>query len=65
MSEELDTTITQAAQGPKRVKGDQGEVEQHGLADQVVADRYLSAKRAAGKRHAGLRFLKLKPPGAV
>jgi len=53
-----------AAQEPKRVKGDMGEVEAHPLKDQIEADRYLASKRAASKPGGGLRFTKLVPPGA-
>ena len=41
--EDADTisdAIVSAAGGPKRVKGDAGEVEQHGLKDLIEADRY-------------------------
>lgn len=65
MAEELDDTIEANAGGPRRVKGDQGEVEQHSLKDQIAADEYLAAKRAARQNRRGLRINKLSPPGAA
>jgi hypothetical protein len=41
-----------------------GSVEQHKLAEQIEADRYLASKEAAKKPNRGLRFNKLVPPGA-
>lgn len=63
MSDHLDETIRQNAQGPAKVAGDAGTVEQHPLPDQIEADRYLAGKEAAGKAKRGLRFNKLVPPG--
>ncbi len=64
-----DTTrqaIQDSAEGPRRVQGDEGEVEQHPLGDQIKADRYLSGKTAVdASASRGLRFSKLKPPGAA
>lgn len=64
MNEELDETIRENAQGPKRVEGDAGSVEQHDLKDQIEADRYLNSKSAARSRGLGVRMTKLVPPGA-
>jgi hypothetical protein len=64
MAEELDTTIRDNASGPKRAKGDSVEMEQHGLTDQIAADRYLASKKAAKSKGLGLRVSKLVPPGA-
>ncbi len=63
MSEDLDKTIQENAQGPRRARGDSSEMEQHSLADQIEADRYLNSKRAV-KKGAGVRFSKFSPPGA-
>ena len=64
-----DDTITNAiaenAAAPKRAKGDQGEVEQHSLADQIEADRYLRDKALAAKPHKGLKFARMRSPGAA
>ena len=65
MAEELDNKIRDNASGPKRAKGDSVEMEQHGLTDQIAADRYLASKKAAKSKGLGLRVSKLVPPGAM
>lgn len=55
MPEPLEDNIRENAQGPKRARGDAGEVEQHSLQDQIAADRYLAAKNAAKAKGMGLR----------
>jgi hypothetical protein len=64
MAEELEAKIAENAAGPKMVRGDEGAVEQHSLMDQIEADRYLAAKKAA-KKGLGVRLVRLVPPGAV
>lgn len=64
MAEDLDQTIRDNADGPAKVSGDSGSMEQHKLPDQIAADRYLSAKTATKSKTRGLRFSKLVPPGA-
>ena len=64
MTEDLDNTIRENAAGPKRAEGDSGLMEQHSLADQIEADRYLASKTAARSGTLGLRKTKLVPPGA-
>ena len=63
MPDDLEDAIQENASGPRRARGDSGEVEQHDLSDQIEADRYLNSKRAA-KKGVGVRFTKLSPPGA-
>ncbi|HAN99111.1 MAG TPA: hypothetical protein DCQ98_17515 [Planctomycetaceae bacterium] len=63
MPDELDDAIRDSAQGPAKVSGDAGSVEQHPLPDQIEADKYLAAKQAARSKSRGLRFNKLVPPG--
>jgi len=63
VSDDLDSTIRENAAGPKRARGDAGEMEQHSLAEQVEADRYLNSKQAM-KKGLGVRFTKLSPPEA-
>ena len=50
------------ARQPKRVRVGSEEVEQHSIQDQIAADNHAKAATAAGKKHFGLRFTKLKPP---
>ncbi len=63
MADELDDTIRQNAQGPAKAASDAGSVEQHPLADQIEADRYLASKKAAQDKKRGLKLNKLVPPG--
>lgn len=67
MSNDVSNSLEQAAQGPKSVRTDAGEVTQHDLTQQIEADKYLSAKRAANAtgNNRGLRFNVLKPPGTI
>lgn len=65
MANDVDKAIQENAKGPKRAKGDSVEMEQHGLTDQIEADRYLASKQAAKAKGLGLRVSKLVPPGAV
>ena len=62
---DMENTIAENAKGPKRAKGDSGEVEQHGLADQIAVDRYLNSKQAAKSKGLGVRMTKLVPPGSA
>jgi hypothetical protein len=64
MAGNLETEIRRNAKAPKRVKGDSGEVEQHSLAEQIEADRYLESKKASRARGLGIRRTKMIPPGA-
>jgi hypothetical protein len=64
MPDDLEDEIRENAASPAKVSGDAGSVEQHSLADQIEADRYLASKQAAKKKNRGLRFSKLAPPGA-
>ena len=63
MAKDLDKDIRRNAKGPRRARGDSGEMEQHSLKDQIEADRYLASKEAA-KRGLGVKRSKLVPPGA-
>jgi hypothetical protein len=64
MPDDLDDAIRQNAAGPAKAAGDAGSVEQHKLADQIEADKYLASKKAAKSKRRGLVFNKLVPPGA-
>jgi len=65
VAENLDTQIRDDAAGPKKATGDSGSVEQHPLADQIAADRYLASKQAARSKGLGIRIAKLVPPGGA
>jgi hypothetical protein len=60
----LEDKIRENAEGPAKVAGDAGSVEQHKLAEQIEVDRYLASKEATKQPRRGLRFNKLVPPGA-
>ena len=64
VADDLEQAIRDNAQGPAKASGDSGSMEQHKLADQIAADRYLSSKKAARSKSLGLRLTKLVPPGA-
>ena len=52
MADELDSTIRENAQGPAEARGDSGSVREHGLKDQVEADKHLAGKDAVAKNPA-------------
>jgi hypothetical protein len=67
MSDTVSDALEQNAAGPKSVRTDAGEVQQHDLGQQIEADKYLAAKRAAAAtgNNRGLRFNVLAPPGTI
>ena len=65
MAENLTDTIAENAAGPKRASGDSGSVEQHSLAEQIEADKYLAGKKAAGAKGLGVKLAKICPGGTV
>ena len=65
MADDLHDAIVDSAKGPKRVKGDSAEVEQHDLDDLIAADKYLASKAAATSKGLGIRLTKTIPPGTV
>jgi len=65
MAEDLDSTIRDNAAGPKRAAGDAGSVEQHGLADQIAADKYLESRKASRTKGLGVKLAKISPGGTV
>jgi len=63
MTRDLANTIRRNAKGPRRARGDAGEMEQHSLREQIEADQYLASKDAA-RKGLGVRRTKMVPPGA-
>ncbi len=61
----LDDAISSNAQGPRKASGDAGSVEQHDLTDQIEADRYLNAKKAANKKGLGIKITRAIPHGTI
>lgn len=64
MADDLEQSILENAQQPAKASVDSVNVEQHSLADQIEADRYLASKQATRSKRLGLRFTKVIPPGA-
>ena len=66
MADDLENTIRENAQGPAEAHGDAGGMKQHGLKDQIAADKYLAGKTAvsAGPTKAFVR-VKIVPPGTA
>ncbi len=65
MTDTIDNTIRENATGPKRARGDSGEMEQHSLTDQIAVSKHLASKEAAGGKGLGIRLVKLSPPGTA
>jgi len=66
MAEDLKDAIQQNAGQPKQASADGVSVQQHGLADQIEADKYLAGKEAASKNPAkAFTRVKIVPPGTA
>lgn len=65
MTENLEEKIKDNASGPAKVSSDGCSVEQHPLADQIAADKYLASKNAAQRKGLGIKFSIVSPPGAI
>ena len=65
MADNLDSKIRENAAGPKSASGDSGSVEQHSLADQIAADKYLESKKASRAKGLGIKMAKISPGGTV
>lgn len=64
MSNDLDQTIRDNANGPAQAANDTGSMEQHRLTDQIAADRFLNSKQATRRKGLGIKLTKAVPPGA-
>jgi len=62
---DLSQTIRESRQSAKRAKGDNGELEQHSLKEQIEVDRYLCNREAAKAGPHALRFSRVVPPGSA
>jgi hypothetical protein len=65
MAESNEDKILENALAPKRASGDAGSMEQHSIPDQIAADEYAAAKRAAKAKKTGVRYFQLIPPGGT
>jgi hypothetical protein len=65
MAEEIQQSIAENAAGPRSVMSDGQSVNQHSLADQIAADKYLDEKAARNKRKLPIRLARITPGGTV
>ena len=66
MADDLKDAIKQNAEGPKQATADGLSTQQHSLADQIEADKYLAGKDAVSKNPAkAFTRVKIVPPGTV
>ena len=66
MADDLKDAIKQNAEGPKQASADGVSAQQHSLADQIAADKYLAGKEAVSKNPArAFVRVKIVPPGTV
>jgi hypothetical protein len=66
MADDLKDAIKKNAQGPRQAGADGVTAQQHSLADQIAADKYLAAKDAAARNPAkGFARVKIVAPGTV
>ena len=66
MADDLKDAIKENASGPKQAGADGVNTQQHSLADQIEADRYLAEKEAVSKDPAkAFARVKIVPPGTV
>jgi len=65
MADEVKDALQKNARGPRSVRGDQGEVQQHSIPDQIEADRYLAARQKRRRPYRALRFAKISHGGSV
>ena len=64
MPDDLAEVIRTNAEGPASASDETGGVQQHTLAGQIAADRYLQGKAAfKNRRSLGIRITKLVPHG--
>lgn len=62
----IESAIEQNAQGVADTTNAAGErVRLHSLKEQIAADEYLARKSAARSGRLPIRFVKIRPPGAV
>ena len=65
MTDTLDNSIKTNAIGPKQATADGVTVQQHSLADQIAADKYLESKQASRAKGLGVKLAKISPGGTV
>ncbi len=61
---DLSESIEESAQQPKSGNFDGVNFTQHSLKEQIEADKYLEAKKAATGKTRGIAFTQFRHPGA-
>jgi hypothetical protein len=61
LDEAIETQLLTGVAGPKRVRGDEGEVEARSLTELIELDKYRRSRTA--RNRARVRTTKLIPPG--
>jgi len=57
--------INTNAQSPAEASQDGTTVKMPSISEQIEADRYAASRAAHARKSTGLKFFKVKPPGAV
>ena len=66
MVDEMTEAIKSNAEGPRQASADAVSAQQHSLADQIAADKYLAGKAAVSTNPAkAFTRVKIVPPGTV
>ena len=65
MADDLKDAIKKNAEGPKQASADGVTAQQHSLADQIAADKYLAVKEARANPAKAFTRVKIVPPGTV
>ena len=66
MAEDLTDAIKTNAEGPRQASADGVTAQQHSLADQIAADKYLAGKAAVSTNPAkAFTRVKIVPPGTA
>lgn len=61
--EDIANQMITNAQGPAEAQSDQGRVRQHSIPDLIAAETHLARKRAMKSPKAGIKYVRLVPPG--
>lgn len=65
MDNDILEIIKSVLANPKRVQGDEGEVEMHSLSDLLKAAEYLRKQEQAENSALGAVFKKIRPDGSI
>ena len=57
--EQIENMIIENASGPKKVKGDSGEVEQHSLSELIEVEKFIASKKSTKAKGFGIVVKKM------